>query len=81
MSNLQSLLDQVDNSIEEIIRMNQELTQIPSVNSGTMPTGNETSVAKYLQSSLLDDGIKSKLLGRDPDRCNFLSDYLLKYLM
>ena len=75
MSNLQSLLDQVDNSIEEIIRMNQELTQIPSVNSGTMPTGNETAVAKYLQNSLLDAGIKSKLLGRDSDRCNFLSDY------
>ena len=40
-----------------------------------MPTGNETLVAEFLRDSLLDDGISSNLIGRDPKRKNFISDY------
>ena len=48
MSSLQSLIDQVDDSINEIIHMNQELIKIPSINTGYMPTGIETLVAEFL---------------------------------
>lgn len=75
MSSLQSLIDQVDDSINEIIYMNQELIKIPSINTGFMPTGNETLVAEFLRDSLLDDGISSNLIGKDPRRNNFISDY------
>ena len=42
MPDLESLLDQVDEMREEIIALEQDLVRIPTVNTGFMPTGNET---------------------------------------
>jgi len=42
MPSLQSLLDQVESSTNEIVELEQALVRIPSVNTGFMPTGNET---------------------------------------
>ena len=39
---LDDLFNQVDNLKQEIVQLEQELIKIPSVNTGFMPTGNET---------------------------------------
>ena len=46
MPNLAGLLAQVSANRDEIIALEQELVRIPSVNSGVMPTGNETAVCE-----------------------------------
>ena len=40
MPDLESLLDQVDEMHDDIIALEQALVQIPTVNTGFMPTGN-----------------------------------------
>ena len=44
MSKLDNLLQQVDLLREDLISLEQTLVRIPSVNTGIMPTGNETPV-------------------------------------
>ena len=51
MSNnvLDKMLNYVDEVIPEIIKLEQDLVNIPSVNTGKMPTGNETAVCEYIK--------------------------------
>ena len=51
MPDLESLLDQVDEMRDEIIALEQALVQIPTVNTGLMPTGNETEACRYIEST------------------------------
>ena len=44
MASLEEMLDQLDSLEEELVILEQELVRIPSVNTGSMPTGNETLV-------------------------------------
>ena len=73
MPDLQSLLNEVDSCVDEIVRLEQELVRIPSVNTGFMPTGNETPVAEYCRDWLAREGIESKILARDPERGNIIA--------
>ena len=57
MSNLESLLDQVDDMRDEIIALEQALVRIPTVNTGFMPTGNETEACRYIEKWLSEDSI------------------------
>ncbi len=41
---LNNMFDYVDEIIPEIIKLEQDLVSIPSVNTGKMPTGNETQI-------------------------------------
>ena len=73
MPTLEELFAQVDAQREEIIALEQALVRIPSVNSGFMPTGDETPVCEYIRDWLAEDGIESEILGRTPERGNILA--------
>ncbi|MFW6195165.1 MAG: M20 family metallopeptidase [Chloroflexota bacterium] len=73
MPSLQSLLDQVDDATQEIVELEQSLVRIPSVNTGFMPTGNETQVAEFVRDWLSREGISSEILARDPERGNIVA--------
>ena len=73
MPTLEELFAQVDAQREEIIALEQTLVRIPSVNTGFMPTGDETPVCEYIRDWLAEDGISSEILGRTPERGNILA--------
>ena len=73
MPTLEELFAQVDAQRDEIIALEQALVRIPSVNSGFMPTGDETPVCEYIRDWLAEDGIESEILGRTPERGNILA--------
>ena len=73
MPTLEELFAQVDAQREEIIALEQDLVRIPSVNTGFMPTGDETPVCEYIRDWLAEDGIESEILGRTPERGNILA--------
>ena len=76
MAELQDLLDEVDASAAEIVELERELVRIPSVNTGLMPTGNETPVAEYVRDWLNAESITdTKILARDPERGNIIAVY------
>ena len=73
MPTLDELFAQVDEQRAEIIALEQALVRIPSVNSGFMPTGDETPVCEYIRDWLAQDGIQSEILGRTPERGNIIA--------
>ena len=73
MPTLEELFAQVDAQREDIIALEQALVRIPSVNSGFMPTGDETPVCEYIRDWLAEDGIQSEILGRTPERGNIIA--------
>ena len=73
MPTLQELFAQVDAQRDEIIDLEQALVRIPSVNTGFMPTGDETPVCEYIRDWLDEDGIQSEILGRTPERGNIIA--------
>ena len=74
MSKLDSMLKQVDLLREELVNLEQALVRIPSVNTGFMPTGNETPVCEYIKSWLDNHGIQSKILESVPNRGNIVAN-------
>ena len=73
MADLDTLLAQVDSIHDEIVTLEQELVRIPTVNTGLMPTGDETPACEYVRDWLAQDGIESEILGRVPERGNIIS--------
>ncbi|MCH8235843.1 MAG: M20/M25/M40 family metallo-hydrolase, partial [Chloroflexi bacterium] len=73
MPSLQSLLDQVDDATNEIVEFHRSLVRIPTVNTGFMPTGDETKVAEHVKDWLSGEGIGSEILSRDEGRGNIIS--------
>ena len=73
MPNFQEVFAQIDDMADEIVRLHQELVRIPSVNTGAMPTGDETPVCEYVRDWLAEDGIESEILGRTPERGNIIA--------
>ena len=73
MPSLEELFAQVDAQRDEIIALEQALVRIPSVNTGFMPTGDETPVCEYIRDWLAEDGIQSEILGRTPERGNIIA--------
>ena len=73
MSNLESLLDQVDDMRDEIIALEQALVRIPTVNTGFMPTGNETEACRYIEKWLSEDSIASETIESAPERGNLIA--------
>ena len=73
MPSLEELFAQVDEQREEIIALEQALVRIPSVNTGFMPTGDETPVCEYIRDWLAEDGIASEILEAAPNRGNIIS--------
>ena len=73
MSQLNSLLTQVDQNFDELLNLHRDLVRIPSVNTGFMPTGNETAAADYASQWLGQRGISSEILESDKDRGNLIA--------
>lgn len=73
MPDLNELLAQVDTAKEEIISLEQALVRIPSVNTGFMPTGNETPVCEFARDRLTEDGIRADILESAPNRGNLIA--------
>ena len=73
MPNFQEIFSQIDAMTDEIVQLHQELVRIPSVNTGAMPTGDETPVCEYVRDWLAKDGIESEILGRTPERGNIIA--------
>ena len=73
MPTLEELFAQVEAQRDEIIALEQTLVRIPSVNTGFMPTGDETPVCEYIRDWLAEDGIESEILGRTPERGNIIA--------
>ena len=73
MADYADLFAQVDAAREEIIALEQALVRIPTVNTGFMPTGNETAVAEYVRDWLAPDGITAEILESVPGRGNLIT--------
>ena len=73
MPNLEELFDQVDASLDDIIALEQAMVRIPSVNTGFMPTGDETPVCELARDFLAEDGIPSEILESAPNRGNLIA--------
>ena len=73
MPELESLLAQVDSAYNDILDLEQNLVRIPTVNTGVMPTGNETLVCDYIKEWLSQDGIEAEILEAVPGRGNLIA--------
>ncbi len=73
MSQLNAMLAQVDQNFDELLNLHRELVRVPSVNTGFMPTGNETEAAEYARQWLAQRGISSEILESDKDRGNLIA--------
>ncbi|MCY4415290.1 MAG: M20/M25/M40 family metallo-hydrolase [Chloroflexi bacterium] len=70
---LSDLFAQVDAAEDDIIALEQSLVRIPSVNTGFMPTGDETPVCELARDFLAQDGIASEILESAPNRGNLIA--------
>ena len=76
MATLQQLLDEVDASAAEIVELEREMIQIPTINTGVMPTGDETPLAEFIRDWFHQEGITdTQILARDPERGNIIAVY------
>lgn len=73
MQTLDALLSQVDAARGDIVRLEQDLVRIPSVNTGFMPTGNETAVCEYISDWLRAEGVESEIIESAPGRGNIIA--------
>lgn len=70
---LDGLLRQVDACQNELVALLQDLVRIPSINTGVMPTGNETPVCELVARKLAADGITSQIVESAPGRGNLVA--------
>lgn len=73
MQTLDALLSQVDAARDDIVRLEQDLVRIPSVNTGFMPTGNETAVCEYISDWMRAEGVESEIIESAPGRGNIVA--------
>ena len=73
MPDLTDLFRQVDEAENDIVALEQTLVRIPSVNTGFMPTGDETPVCELARDFLAEDGIESEILESAPNRGNLIA--------
>jgi acetylornithine deacetylase/succinyl-diaminopimelate desuccinylase-like protein len=73
MNQLDSLLAQVEPLRETIVRFHQDIVRIATVNTGEMPTGDETPCCEYLKQRLTEEGIDSEILESAPNRGNLIA--------
>ena len=73
MTDFRTVFAEIDRMEDEIVALHRDLVQIPSVNTGQMPTGDETPVCEYIRDWLAEDGIDSETLGRVPERGNIIA--------
>lgn len=73
MISLEDLLLQVDAAQQEIVELEQALVRFPTVNTGRMPTGNETPLARFLAAKLEQEGIRAQVIESAPGRGSLIA--------
>ena len=73
MPTLSELFEQVDRSYDEIVGLQQDLVRIPTVNTGFMPTGDETKACEFLSDLLAKEGIHGETIESAPGRGNYFA--------
>ena len=73
MPDFRAVFAQIEDMTDNIVSLHRDLVQIPSVNTGFMPTGNETPVCEYVRDWLAEDSIESEIMGRVPQRGNIIA--------
>ena len=73
MPDLVDLLDQVDEMRDEIVALERDMVRIPTVNTGFMPTGNETELCRYVEGWLAEDGVGCEIIEAAPGRGNLIA--------
>jgi acetylornithine deacetylase/succinyl-diaminopimelate desuccinylase-like protein len=73
MPTLDDALAAVDAARDEIVALTQALVQVPSINTGYMPTGNETPAAELLHDLYDREGIESEVVESAPGRGNVVA--------
>ena len=73
MPDLDDLLNQVDEMRDEIVALERDMVRIPTVNTGFMPTGNETELCRYIEKWLGEDGVSCEIIESAPDRGNLIA--------
>ena len=67
------MLAEADKARDEVVELLQELVRIPTVNTGVMPTGNETELCQFLKKKLDAEGIDSEIIEGVPTRGNLVA--------
>lgn len=67
------LFEELENCQDEFIAFHQDIVKIPTVNTGVMPTGNETEACTFIQNKLASEGIKSEILEASEGRGNLIA--------
>jgi acetylornithine deacetylase/succinyl-diaminopimelate desuccinylase-like protein len=57
----------------ELVEFHRDLVKIPTINTGIMPTGNETEACKFVQRKLAAEGIDAEILEAAPGRGNLIA--------
>lgn len=73
MVTLEELLRQVDAAKEEIVGLERSLVRFPTINTGRMPTGNETPLAEFLARKLEEESIPTQVVESAPGRGNLIA--------
>jgi acetylornithine deacetylase/succinyl-diaminopimelate desuccinylase-like protein len=73
MITLERLLQQVEGAEVEIVELLRALVRFPTVNTGIMPTGNETPLAQFLADRLQAEGIPARVVESAPGRGNLIA--------
>lgn len=73
MTDLTSLMNEVDKQTDDLVQLLRDIIRIESVNTGEPPTGNETEVAVLLQNWLAARGIESTIVEGTPNRGNLIT--------
>lgn len=73
MTTLAELLAAVDAARDEVVALTAELVRVPSVNTGVMPTGDETPACNVLAAWLDREGIASTIVESAPNRGNLVA--------
>lgn len=73
MITLEELLQQVEAAKEEVVELERALVRFPTVNTGRMPTGNETPLAEFLAAKLEEESIPAQVVESAPERGNLIA--------
>lgn len=67
------LFELVDSARDELVEFHQSIVRVPTVNTGVMPTGNETPCAEVVKAKLADAGIPANIYESAPARGNLIA--------
>jgi acetylornithine deacetylase/succinyl-diaminopimelate desuccinylase-like protein len=67
------ILALVDGARDELVALCQDLVRLPTVNTGVMPTGDETPAAELLRAKLAAEGIEAHVYESAPNRGNLIA--------